>query len=546
MSTRNLIIFFSGWFLLNGIQAYFTNLTNDEAYYWVYSLRLDWGYFDHPPVVALFVRLGYLFFNNEFGVRLITILSQIAALLLIYRYLLPAETKEKRSMAIVIVMALIPILHVFAFIATPDAPVFLTAVVFLILYKKFLSDNSWINSLLLGVSMALMLYSKYHGILIIGFIILSNPKILLDYKFWAGSMFGACLFIPHLVWQYVNEFPSLKYHLVDRNKSFEFKVFWIYLVNQLINFNPVILVIVIVNLFRSKIPVDKFERGLVFLFIGFLGFFLIMTFRGHIEPQWTYVLVIPIIILVMKYATETQLRAVLYSGLVVVPLLILGRLFLVFDVLPIANEFHGYPLLSKEIQHRANGLPVFILNSYQLTAKYHFYTQERAYGLSSGGRRNQYDIWKDEEQFFGKRIYAVSRYPRPEFEEINVNGPYGAFGRVVDDFAFYKEVSIDWKADSDLIGGIFSDTLQIVNPYLVSIDLAQATDIMMFVVNDENKRTEIELSTDTKFLPAKSTSVVVVTSKEPVPPGQYSIMFGLKPVNQFFSINSSAYPVVIP
>lgn len=124
MSTRNLIIFFSGWFLLNGIQAYFTNLTNDEAYYWVYSLRLDWGYFDHPPVVALFVRLGYLFFNNEFGVRLITILSQIAALLLIYRYLLPAEIKEKRSAAIVIVMALIPILHVFAFIGTPDAPVF--------------------------------------------------------------------------------------------------------------------------------------------------------------------------------------------------------------------------------------------------------------------------------------------------------------------------------------------------------------------------------------------------------------------------------------
>ncbi len=80
MSTRNLIIFFSGWFLLNGIQAYFTNLTNDEAYYWVYSLRLDWGYFDHPPVVALFVRLGYLFFNNEFGVRFVTILSQIGAL----------------------------------------------------------------------------------------------------------------------------------------------------------------------------------------------------------------------------------------------------------------------------------------------------------------------------------------------------------------------------------------------------------------------------------------------------------------------------------
>jgi hypothetical protein len=465
---------------------------------------------------------------------------------LIYRYLLPAEIKEKRSVAIVMVMALIPILHVFAFIATPDAPFFLATVFFLVLYKKFLADNSWINALVLGVSMALMLYSKYHGILIIGFIILSNPKLLLNYKFWAGSLFGACLFMPHLVWQYINEFPSVRYHLVDRSGSFRFKVLWTYLMNQLINFNPVILVIVFVNLFRTKIPADRFERGLVYLLVCFLVFFFFMTFRGHIEPQWTYVLVIPIIFLTVKYGTDKQLQAERYSGFIVLPVLVLGRLFLVFDVLPIANEFHGYPILAKEIQHRANGLPVFVLNSYQLTAKYHFYTQERAYGLSSGGRRNQYDIWKDEEQFFGKRVYVVTRRPHPDFKEINVNGPYGAFGRVVDDFAFYKEVSIDWKADNDLTGGIFSDTLQIINPYQVSIDLAQATDIMMFVVNDENKRTEIELKTEAKLLPANSKSVVVVKSKEAVPPGQYSIMFGLKPVNQFFSINSPAYPVAIP
>jgi hypothetical protein len=248
----------------------------------------------------------------------------------------------------------------------------------------------------------------------------------------------------------------------------------------------------------------------------------------------------------MKYATDAQLRAVFYSGLVVVPLLILGRLFLVFDVLPIANEFHGYPILSKEIQHRANGLPVFVLNSYQFTAKYHFYTQERAYGLSSGGRRNQYDIWNDEEQFFGMRIYVVSRYPRPEFEEINVNGPYGAFGRVVDNFAFYKNVNVEWKADSELSKGFFSDSIQVENPYQVSIDLVGTTRLVMFVVDDQNKRTEIELETETKFFPAKSTSVVVVKSKEALPPGQYRVMFGLKPVNQFFSINSSVYPVVIP
>jgi len=544
MKNRNLAIFLGGWFLLNGLQSFFTNLTNDEAYYWVYSLRLDWGYFDHPPMVALFVRLGYLFFNNEFGVRLITILSQIGAFALLFQYLLPSEIKETRSRAFLMIIALIPILHVFAFIATPDAPVLLTAVLFLIIYKKFLAEDSWSNAWLLGISMALMLYSKYHGVLIIGFIILSNPRILLNYKFWIGSVFGACLFMPHLVWQYINEFPSLRYHLVDRNDSFKFKVFWVYIMNQLINFNPVILIVVFVNLFRSKMPVDKFERALVFLLIGFLIFFLAMTYRGHIEPQWTYVLVIPIILLTVKYANVPQLRAIYYSGLVVFPLLMLGRTFLIFNILPIANEFHGYPALAKEIQHRASGLPVFVLNSYQLTAKYHFYTKERSYGMSSGGRRNQYDIWKDEEQFFGKRVYVVARSVRPEFEEIDVNGPYGAFGRVVDNFAFYKEVNIDWHDKAKLEEGIFRDSLTIMNPYQTSIHLNEVTKLMLFTIDEHNIKTENELEANIKLLPAQLTSNIIVTSKTPIPPGEYSVFFGLKPVNQFFSINSPAYSVV--
>ncbi len=544
MKTRNLFIFFSGWFLLNGLQAFFSDLANDEAYYWVYSLRLDWGYFDHPPMVALFIRLGYLLFKDEFGVRLMTILSQIGAFILLYQYLLPAEIKETRLRAFLVVIVLIPILHVFAFIATPDAPVLLTSVIFLIVYKKFLSDESWINALLLGASMALMLYSKYHGVLIIGFIILSNPKILLSYKFWTGSVFGVCLFIPHLVWQFANDFPSLRYHLIDRNDSFEFKDFWVYLMNQLINFNPVILIIVFVNLFRSKIPVDRFERGMVFLLVGFLVFFLAMTYRGHIEPQWTYVLIIPIILLTVKYATDIQLRTIFYSAFIVVPLLILGRVFLIFDVVPIAKEFHGFSPLVKEIQHRADGLPVFVLNSYQLTAKYHFYNKERAYGLSSGGRRNQYDIWKDEERFFGKRVYVVSRRTRPQLEEINVNGPYRAFGRAVDNFLFYKQVNIDWNAKVKLQEGIFSDTITIVNPYLTSINLREVTSLIMFMIHDDNTITESKLEANTDLLPAVSTSVIIVTSKAPIPSGQYSVVFGLRPVNQFFSFNSSAYRVV--
>jgi len=543
MGTRNLFIFLGGWFLLNGVQAFFTDLANDEAYYWVYSLRLDWGYFDHPPMVALLARLGYTLFQNEFGVRLFTIVSQLTAIFLLYKYLLPSQYIETRSRSILLVVVLIPILHVFAFIATPDAPILLTAVIFLIFYKKFITDNSWVNALFLGVSMALMLYSKYHGVLIIGFIILSNPKILLDYKFWAGSMFGACLFIPHLVWQFVNDFPSLHYHLVDRNSPFEFKNFWVYLMNQLINFNPVILITVCVNLFRFKIPDDKFERGLVFLLVGFFGFFLVMTYRGHIEPQWTYVLVIPILYWVVKYSTDSQLRTILYSGVIVLPLLILGRVFLIFDILPKTNEFHGYPSLVKEIHRNTQGLPVFVLNSYQLSSKYHFYNREWAYGLNSGGgRHNQHDLWRDEEQFFGKRVYVVSTWPIRNFAKLNAEGPYNAFGRVIDDFAFYKDVKIEWRGEAIAKSENFQDSIVTENPYNTPVVLKK-TQLIMLLTDNKNIRMEIELETDTDTLPAKTVSIVRVKSKAKIPPGEYSVRFILRPANQFYSTNSPSYPV---
>lgn len=35
---------------INLIQIWFTELTSDEAYYWFYSLKLDWGYYDHQYI----------------------------------------------------------------------------------------------------------------------------------------------------------------------------------------------------------------------------------------------------------------------------------------------------------------------------------------------------------------------------------------------------------------------------------------------------------------------------------------------------------------
>ena len=79
-SGKSLFLFFLViWFLLNALQAAFTNLDPDEAYYWMYSKALAWGYFDHPPAIATLIKLGYALIPSELGVRIFTILAQIGS-----------------------------------------------------------------------------------------------------------------------------------------------------------------------------------------------------------------------------------------------------------------------------------------------------------------------------------------------------------------------------------------------------------------------------------------------------------------------------------
>ena len=42
----------------------------DEAYYWLWSRRLDFGYYDHSPMIAYFIKFTTLFSQSEFCVRL--------------------------------------------------------------------------------------------------------------------------------------------------------------------------------------------------------------------------------------------------------------------------------------------------------------------------------------------------------------------------------------------------------------------------------------------------------------------------------------------
>ena len=94
------------------------------------------------------------------------------------------------------------LLQIGSIIAVPDLPLMFFIALYFLVYKEFLKSASLRNTLLLGLVIACMLYSKYHGILIVFFTLLSNLALFRKWQTYLAAAIAAALcFLPHGFWQ---------------------------------------------------------------------------------------------------------------------------------------------------------------------------------------------------------------------------------------------------------------------------------------------------------------------------------------------------------
>jgi len=409
-------------------------LSHDEAYYWLYSQRLDWGYFDHPPVVGLIIKFFSFLPHAELSVRLGFILLQIISCVL----LMGLVPKARRLTALILFFTF-PLASFSGLFALPDLPLLFMTTLYCFLLKRYLEKNDKFSIVGLGIVISLLLYSKYHGILVIFFTLLALPHLFKRKSFYIVTYLAIMSFLPHVFWQYNHDFATLKYHFFERPKVdfslirlLEYSTAQIFLAGLFVG--PLIWW----TLIKNKAQ-DEFQRALKFICIGTFIFFFISTFSKKFEANWTIFLAAPLIILGVQTLIWDKKSVKIILGISIV-IVFLARFLLIFDPSTIKinrlKEFHGWKKWSQDVEKYCP-LPI-LANTYQIASKLSFYLNKPVHALNLGSRKNQFDYWIPDPVYYKSNMVCYVT-DKKQFDGEPLMSPEGKNLKIIPSF-FPSEV----------------------------------------------------------------------------------------------------------
>lgn len=466
-------VFLGVFLLLNLLQAYFTPLIYDETYYWYYSQNMAWGYFDHPPMVALLAKLGGLLSKGEIGVRIVGCLMGGGTLTFLW-LILDGKEKEKHVPLFFLLAFSMVLFNAYGFFTLPDTPLLFFTALFLWLYKQFLKKNSLGLALLLGLCMACLLYSKYHAVLVIFFVFLSNLRLFFNKYAWVAVVSALLAYAPHFYWLLENDFISVKYHLFERpNQPYSFDEFTLgYLLNLIVNFG-LLFPWFYWALFKTKSD-NKFNKSLLFLSYGIIVFFFLSSFHRRAQAQWVIAICIPMLILTFNFLTHHNgpKKWLWRIGIISTVLIFYARAWLVYHpLIPFMGyETHGPKEWVQTLKGIVGDTPVVFENSYRRAPMYAFYSGNPAFSLNNiYYRQNQYSIDSSEFDFQHKRVAYVTPFAKSgEFTYVpfRTNRYYGWY---IDNFESFRKLQCLVTDPIDITSK--GQLLKVYNPYTKGIAL---------------------------------------------------------------------------
>jgi 4-amino-4-deoxy-L-arabinose transferase-like glycosyltransferase len=212
---RNTAITVLALVLLRLVAAVWSPLTFDEAYYWMWSKHLAGGYYDHPPMVAVVIRLGTMIGGDtEIGVRLVSILLALPMSWAVYRTAAILFGGNRVAATATILLNVTLMAAVGTLIVTPDAPLLVASSFVLFYLAKVLETGRGVWWLAVGAAVGAALLSKYtalfFGPAILIWLVLV-PKLrrwLISPWPYLGGLVASAVFAPVILWNRDHQWVS--------------------------------------------------------------------------------------------------------------------------------------------------------------------------------------------------------------------------------------------------------------------------------------------------------------------------------------------------
>ena len=284
--------------VLRLVAAAWTPLTFDEAYYWMWSKHLAFGYYDHPPMVALVIRAGTLIGGDtELGVRLFSILLALPMSFAIYRTaaILFGGTRLAANATILFNVTLM--VAVGTLIVTPDSPLLVAASFVLFFLAKVLETGRGAWWLAVGAAVGCALLSKYTALLF-------GPAILIwlvavpKQRSWLispwpylGGLVAFAIFASVILWNAEHQWVSFLKQIGDRVRVDEFHPYHVaeLIPTQFAFATPLVFILGAMGLYaliRRKAGAMPARVMIDAMFWTIAAYFIWHSLHARVEANW--------------------------------------------------------------------------------------------------------------------------------------------------------------------------------------------------------------------------------------------------------------------
>lgn len=266
-------------------------MTGDEAYFIVWGKNLDYGYYDHTPIVGWLLALFLTVADASWWLRLPSVLLPIAISYGIYRILLPRLPQAAVWCALAYLLAPVNLINI---LITTDTPlIFFSFVSAWFFYQAVSNSKSLRDFMLAGLFLGLAFFSKYFAVLLgfsFGFYIILFCR---DRKNLIGLGLIILMVMPfvalNLLWNYNHCWNNILFNLFNRTASADDPLASLvnYLVMMIYLLSPVLIYFLIKN--KSAIKEqwsDNVTRVYIWLAFFPLVLFMIVLFRKEIGLHW--------------------------------------------------------------------------------------------------------------------------------------------------------------------------------------------------------------------------------------------------------------------